>query len=581
MLFENSYYLASMMNWISMREIAIVLTLTFWGCTASNTANTDSIEAIIPKPISLEVLQPNIPELRKYHKDLKTVLGSPTPILLTDKNRWSEAEQEAMELVMESKEFRRNCHHFGSGAALHSEIMGVYPLGQEVFRVEMYNFFYNSTSVAEVDVEQEKVLKVNHISAYNPELNARLKNLAVQVASHYPEVKAFLDGGQPDEVQLGDTKSERSRHLSIAPVFVKGEKALWTIVDLHHWTVVGIKEVRKTDLDEGLKITERMIQNEYVMENYCDQIHHLEQGSWELDYVLTRSDGLEVRNARYKGKLVLKSAKLVDWHVNYPFGNGYGFSDAMGCPMYSSAAVVAFNKPELRILEEKEIPGFQLIQDFRSPVWPLSCNYRYQNLFEFYEDGTFRVTGVNMGLGCGVGANYKPVFRCDLFGDENGVEHVEKWQSGKWETLSQEGWSYHPSEWLRDSLGAIYKIGATDGQGYRVIPLNRWGKDRSRVDFSYSYVCSYHKEKEEGQSNMSTIGTHDAKNHKHGPDKFVNGELLSGGDVVLWYVPQMSNDSTEGSKYCWVDVLVEEGKELTRVWPGEAGLVFVPIKTVP
>ncbi len=36
----------------------------------------------------------------------------------------------------------------------------------------------------------------------------------------------------------------------------------------------------------------------------------------------------------------------------------------------------------------------------------MACNYRYENRFEFYFDGSFRVVGVNKGRGCGDQSQY-------------------------------------------------------------------------------------------------------------------------------------------------------------------------------
>ena len=54
------------------------------------------------------------------------------------------------------------------------------------------------------------------------------------------------------------------------------------------------------------------------------------------------------------------------------------------------------------------------------------CNYRYQSRFEFYDDGSFRIMGVNHGKGCNDSAVYKPVFRIDLEIGEGG-ENIAQW----------------------------------------------------------------------------------------------------------------------------------------------------------
>ena len=47
---------------------------------------------------------------------------------------------------------------------------------------------------------------------------------------------------------------------------------------------------------------------------------------------------------------------MVDWHVSYPNTDGFGYSDAVGCPFFSSAAVGAIEKPRMEdILENGQL----------------------------------------------------------------------------------------------------------------------------------------------------------------------------------------------------------------------------------
>ena len=176
------------------------------------------------------------------------------------------------------------------------------------------------------------------------------------------------------------------------------------------------------------------------MKNFCRQDNFIDQAGWGIRYRLTGSDGLEIRDVTFKGKSVLTSAKIVDWHVSYrqkKTGDGateayiggrrvdftetesgdllFGYSDAMGCPMFSTSVVLPFNAPQVKDLLDAagEKVGFYLTQDFRNPKWPMACNYRYENRFEFFDDGAFRIVGVNKGRGCGEEAIYRPVMRID------------------------------------------------------------------------------------------------------------------------------------------------------------------------
>ncbi|MFZ8507299.1 hypothetical protein ACO1M3_13835, partial [Staphylococcus aureus] len=86
-----------------------------------------------------------------------------------------------------------------------------------------------------------------------------------------------------------------------------------------------------------------------------------------MDYLLTGSDGLMISNVKYKSQQVINSAKLVDWHVSYSGTDGFGYSDAVGCPVFSEAAVVATEPPQVaNIMEADTVAGFMLEQKFFS-----------------------------------------------------------------------------------------------------------------------------------------------------------------------------------------------------------------------
>ena len=140
------------------------------------------------------------------------------------------------------------------------------------------------------------------------------------------------------------------------------------------------------------------------------------QVDWKMDYNITSSDGLKVSNVFYKGEPIIKDAKLVDWHVNYSNTDGFGYSDAVGCPYFSTAAVIAIEPPQiLPIIENGVEVGCILQQNFYSEGWPLPCNYNYCQKFEFYNDGRFRVACASLGRGCGNNGTYRPVIRVSFF----------------------------------------------------------------------------------------------------------------------------------------------------------------------
>lgn len=556
--------------------------------STENVAVKGSSQLSIPIPASK--LANSIPELQAYFDDLKLSVKQPKPIQPMDKSAYdTQAKILVQNIVLNDPTFTRDLFHRETAAPLHSEITSIRTLTNEevrkyninapasnCYKVEMYNYFYNMVVKAIVNLPARKVLGVNYFPAAAPELNKRTKSLASKIAIHYPEIAKELNtnvGELPKDyaVSVENSKCERSRHYCVAVVFEKENKKLWTIVDVNDWHVVGWQWITDEVEERPVVVTERTIQNEFVMEAYCNKENRLQQNDWDIAYVLTSSDGLEIKDVSFKGKPVINSAKLVDWHVSYTFNDGFGYSDAIGCPMYSSAAVVAFQGAEIEPISDG---GFALIQDFRSPVWPLACNYRYQNRFEFYADGSFRITGVNLGIGCGAGGEYRPVFRIDL---ATGPSEFAQWDGSSWQDWTEEKWNLQEENTTYNPEGYLYRLSSAKG-GYYIEPGNGQFNDGGRGDNAYTYITV--KKDAEGKDDMPTFGECCNTNYEQGPETFMQPqESLDNKELIIWYVPQMYNDKEKGSEYCWAEVQVDAaGKAVFKTWQGVIGPKFIPIK---
>lgn len=135
----------------------------------------------------------------------------------------------------------------------------------DCYRVSMYNYYYNNTTVALVNIKNKAVLQVKHYSTGQPEINKRLTDIAIQIASHSQEVKDALGIDPNKEIPMlpnvktamNVTKCERSKHLCVAPTFLNhiNKKALWAIVDLTDWKLVGIKWTDLGDFKKDIGIT--------------------------------------------------------------------------------------------------------------------------------------------------------------------------------------------------------------------------------------------------------------------------------------------------------------------------------------
>lgn len=548
----------------------------------------------------LEVLRKRIPELDFYLYRLRQSLQQRPPVMTLDRRDLQDSlAWKAQAIALRNTQFTRWVYDTATRQPLRNEITQVRralagdlpPSIQKVcvdrcYLVEMYNYFYPMVSRAWVDPLSGVVHHVEHSDAIQPMLSPILRKIAVSLALTQPEVPLAL--GYPPNARdvlmeavpssLKNTACERSLHLCVAPTFVVDQRALWVIVDLTDFRVVGMKWTEVGSSEAGSLVTEKKLQDEVVMQRFCARDNDTTLGRWSLTYRLTPSDGLELRNARFGDRAVLASAKIVDWHVNYHFKEQFGYNDAMGCPQFSTAAVVAFNGPQFqRLRANADAPaGYLIVQDFQSPVWPKPCNYRYQNHFILYDDGSLLIKGHQMGRGCGTPGTYRPVFR--IFLDQrHSPYHFEHWDGHRWVRMTMEGWHLQTPEMGTSPEGFLYRLINDDGQGYGIPPNHRlWGYG-ARGDSAYIYVTVHHPD--EGDSNMPSFGSCCRTDWQQGPDKFLQPpERLLGKPIVLWFVPVLYIDHRPGREFCWATTVIVDGVAKTRVWPCSAGLYLVPLQ---
>ncbi len=540
-----------------------------------------------------------LPLLAAHLAEVRTAMNQAIPVLpLT--NGVDAQQQQAQAIALADPRFVAETRDPQSGAPLRTEIFGIYPVRpsditaesaacaeRTCYRVELYNYAYNLSTIAIVDLPQETVLAVNRLLETQPDIPPHLTAIAQEIAANAPEVAMAL-GVQPAmmDAMMANTKTalnasrcERSHHLCVAPTFMQGERALWAIVDLTEGTVVG---VRWTELGavsgQVTAPTEKQLQDEVVSREFCEKSNSLVRDGWTLDYILTSSDGLRISDVTFDGQPVIASAKLVDWHVSYSLKEGFGYSDAIGCPIFSQAAVVAFNGPEIKpILDGEQPVGFALTQQYISEFWPAPCNYYYSQRYEFYVDGRFRVAAANHGRGCGDNGTYRPVIRLV----PAGTYQFANWDGAIWQPWREEAWMapFEPTT----AEGAQFRLLATDDTGYLIEPGRGQFGDGGRGDNPYMYVTRYHTPSngpDEGDSDLITIGPCCNNDYQQGPEKFIDSppESLDDGALVLWYVAQMQNDDTAGEEYCWADAVLQDGVYVPIDYPCVAGPMFLPIK---
>jgi hypothetical protein len=588
-----------------------------------NQTYSAQVEEQIILPQYEKSIYQNIPQVQQYMSDVTEMIKSGHAVLPLQSNELDSDAQKVQELLLKNRDFLKDT--VSDGKYLHNDMMRILPAiissldaasgticqSHNCYQAEKYNFVTNATTRAIVDVEEMQVLSVERYPGMQPDISLRLTHIAQAIALQAPEVKKAL-GFTPRKKDITmanvrgtmkESPCDNTEHLCVAPTFTdhQKEQALWAVVDLTEMRLAAAKWAGLGKTTTPACISERSLQNRYIMKNYCQKDSYLEKDGWKITYRLTGSDGLEIRDVSFRGNPVLASAKIVDWHVSYQQKGGedlntseevyiegrrvefmrgdngnflFGYNDAMGCPLFSTSVVLAFNGPQIRELKNGD--GFMLTQDFRNPKWPMACNYRYENRFEFYRDGSFRVVGVNKGRGCGDNALYRPVMRIDmaLGGKENFYSYDDRWRV--WE---KEG-SEHVDQRLPSSTNRYpYKLtSATDEQyGYYIEPNYGQFGDDSRGDNATLFVTKF--KENEGDKDLLTLGSC-CDLLDDGVERYLKeAEPIKESNIVLWYVPRIRNDAREGHEYCWADTTIgEDGNLDIQVWPCVVGPKFIPTK---
>jgi hypothetical protein len=586
-----------------------------------------SIEETVILPSHPPAIYQQIPEVQSYLNDLNTLIKNGQAVLPLNNNELDSGAQKAQKIVLTNADFLEDTTR--NGQRMHNDMMSIRPAiisvltaeqqsvcnQHDCYQAEKYNFVTNATTRAIVDIDDDIVLAVNHYPNMQADISLRLTRIAQQIALNAPEVKQQLDYTPAKKdmsmanvrAALKESPCENSAHLCVAPTFADHQKqqALWAIVDLTELKLAAAKWTGLGKTTTPACISERSLQNRAIMENYCQKNTVLEKHGWKFVYRLTGSDGLEIRDAFFQGNSVFRSAKTVDWHVSYQQRKGvvldttqetymagrrveydkddddnyfFGYNDAMGCPMFSTSVVLPFNAPQIRELydSKKHEIGFYISQDFRNPKWPMACNYRYENRFEFYDDGSFRVVGINLGRGCGDNAVYRPLMRIDMAVAEQEVFYQYKQDQWTQWTQEQQGFQKYASNYHQDKY--LYKITSknNDSKGYYIEPNRGQFNDASRGDNATVFATLF--KPEEGDQDLLTLGSC-CNLKQEGVERYLSPpENIDGANIIIWYVPRIYNETTAGNEYCWADTTIAANGNLEITeWPCVVGPKFVPV----
>ena len=439
-------------------------------------------------------------------------------------------------------------------------------------QVNIFNFDKSATIAAIVNVETANVLNVLYQPNIRPGINQRLADRAMEIALNAPEVIKIL-GYQPTSSDWAPMDSSfvdslcEEGHMCVAPTFNLGKYILWAIVDLTDEKLVDLywTAVRSEENDGSVRYPDEY---DNLAEGGCvPAAGSINQNGWVMDWEVTAHDGLHVYNVSFNDEAVLTSAKLVEWHTDY---GDTGYVDSIGCGGGGGGFPIhTFGDMEQRDLVDNDgnIVGFELVQDFRMNKWGLPCQYRYDQHYEFYDDGRYRVVAGAYGKGCSTTGIYRPVIRIDVAvaGDDN--DQLQLWD-GNWTAQDKEirvGPNSNASP-----EGYVWRVLDQSGKGYFIEPGNGQFRDAGQGDNEFLYAVQYHQGEGEADLGVFAIGCCDE--NEHGPEIYINDESIEKQNIVLWYVPQLQVRFTP-QPYCWTASVNPD-----EVYPCFAGPMFIPFE---
>ena len=456
-----------------------------------------------------------------------------------------------------------------------SEVMGISTVGMHFpksssacatatcWQVEIYNWHEDAAITAIVNTDQSQVLDVLYQPGMRPGLNQRNIDLALDLAMNAPEVREVL-GYRPVSVDMAPVPSDYvgtecdTNHYCVGPTINMDDQVLWIIVDLTDQKLIGLNY---TDFPE------QNAPETWIPDGGCPEGGTVNQDGWVVNYETTNHDGLRVYDVTYNGVTIMRSSKTIEWHADY---GSSGFRDETGCTGGGGGfSIFPFGATQENILTEGPNPvGFEIVQDFRMGNWGANCNYRYEQHFQFFDDGRFRVVAGAYGRGCGSNALYRPVIRIDLALGGQDNNQVAYWDSSNWVNVDSERWFLPTDLQYFSNLYPLQVSG--NGLTFNVEPAQGQFGDGGRGDDPFIYVTQYNAA--EGATDLGVIGSCCNDDHRQGPDQYVNGENVADENIVLWYVSQADTDVTAGNMYCWTVA----GEPNPETYPCFTGPMFVP-----
>jgi hypothetical protein len=166
--------------------------------------------------------------------------------------------------------------------------------------------------------------------------------------------------------------------------------------------------------------------------------------------------------------------------------------------------------------------GFEILADFAAGP------FRYTQLWRFHQDGRVAPWLTIYGPGVHDAHTYHPHWRFDLDLAGAGDDAVERWEGGRWERISQEGWFPYTSEAAPD--GAVWRQVDFGSRASVTIRPNHWE--------DAELFAIRHRTGE-----WSPFSPCSSPGGQPFPAAYVGAEDLDGQDVILWYVGHVHHDA--------------------------------------
>jgi len=247
----------------------------------------------------------------------------------------------------------------------------------------------------------------------------------------------------------------------------------------------------------------------------------IQEANWKFHWRLTESAGIMVYLADYKGRRVLWEGSLP--YVTVDHQHQTLDVDDPGEP----------HGPWWFPLGTRSLQGPVRVQSFRGGV-ELSASfetgpYLYTQLWRFHDDGRMGPWLTIYGPGVHDQHTYHPHWRFDFYLDGARDDLFERFEDGKWQRVTREGWFPYSGE--ADESGTVWRqVDAMTNASINVRP-HSW-------DDAELFAIRYH------DGEWAPFTPRAGQGAATFPSAYVGDEALDGDDVTLWYVAHVHFDQS-------------------------------------